>query len=82
MGAMISYIIGALFIIFPTFFSPIIANIVYQLTRHKPGGHFTKSAQEIYSEASEDQMKVRPFFTVFIGLFIITLTFIIQTIKG
>jgi len=79
---MISYIVGGLFIIFPTFFSPIIANIAYQLTRHKPGGFYTKSAREIYSEASEDQMKVRPFFTVFLGLFIILLTFIIQIIKG
>ena len=82
MGTMISYIVGALLIIFPTFFSPILANITYQLTRHKPGGLFTKSAQEIYSEASEGQMKVRPLFTVFIGLFIIVLTFIVQTAKG
>ena len=80
MGTMISYIVGGLFIIFPTFFSPIIANIVYQITRHKG----TKSQREMYSKALEEegQMKVRPFFTVLIGIFIISLTFIIQIIKG
>ena len=77
MSIIISYVIGALFVIFPKFFAPIIANITYQLTRH--ANIFYKSTQEIYDDASEDHMKVRPKFTIFIGAFILLLTFFIQS---
>ena len=79
---MISYLVGVLFIIFPRFFSPIIANITYQLTRHYKSLFSKKSTQELYDEAHEDQMKVRHKFTIFLGIFIILLTFFIQSNKA
>lgn len=83
MGIMISYLVGVLFIIFPKLFSPIIANITYQLTRHAWPGLFGKrTQQERYDEAHEDQMKVGPKFTIFLGVFIILLTFFIQSNKA
>ena len=80
MGIIISYLVGASFIIFPKLFAPTIASITYHLTRHASGA-FRKSAQEIYDEASEDQMKVRPAFTIFLGVFIVLLTLFVQSAK-
>jgi uncharacterized membrane protein len=65
MGIIISYCIGALCILLPIPAGKVLAEVI-DFTTQK------------YGRAAEDQKKVRPFFSILVGVVIIVLTTIIK----
>ena len=67
MGVNISYIIGALCIIFPRVSGNVIAELLDQIAKRK------------YGAAPPEEKKVRPVFSILLGIVIIFLAYAVDT---